>query len=621
VSSDPTIQRPVPGWKSLAVALRRPEVWRGVDAWLRAWGPLLLALFALCYYSQYYRSGLNLGGEGGTVAVNAIRLNEGWLPIKDTTLNYNVLWFYPVAWLFKLTGPDYVALRVYFFVLCTLSGLLGFLIVRRVTRLGWLALGVGLLILAIPGMQFRNYMGLLPLLNAWALLHAFVLRDTRRRGLWFVVAGLALGLTFLVRVDIGIFFAVIYAGLVALYPFGARGEFWKRLPVAAGGGAVCVLVAAAIHWPFYADAQRRGFGPEFASQYTRIWSYIAYEAGKRFGPRQAAARPAYVRPAPELIPARFQKTPKNWAHLAKAEHAKRQQELRHGRPREDLRDLFKQPSLYDAIFIVILYLPILVGGLIGVGAGVALAWAICKRDAALGESALVGLVTLGSALTLFPQYFFFRPDTPHLSEFMVPFLVAMTCAAFFAARRALVTRSRLARLGARAFVALCVASEALYFAHSFPKESAGTIAASRKRNSEVVADNGVRVLVKRREQGWLQKLHDTIVQHAAPGEWVVTFPYSPTINFMTNRPSYLKDLYVDNATAGRHFTQDKIAEIEQFRPAVIVIDQRDINRTEFSRFKHWAAPFYDYVRAHYVEVGHFDSNEVYARPDKVPPRT
>src|SRR4051812_36290778 len=111
--------------------------WGYVDGLFRKWGPLVLLVFAVLYYGQYYRSGLNLGGEGGTVAVNAMRLNEGWLPIKDTTLNYNVMWFYPVAWLFKLTGPDYITLRIYFFALCVVAALLGFLIVRRVTGFGW----------------------------------------------------------------------------------------------------------------------------------------------------------------------------------------------------------------------------------------------------------------------------------------------------------------------------------------------------------------------------------------------------------------------------------------------------------------------------------------------------
>jgi len=595
---------------------------------MRAWGPLLLVVVAAFYYAQYYRSGLNLGGEGGTVAVNAIRLNEGWLPIKDTTLNYNVLWFYPVAWLFKLTGPDYIALRVYFFALCLVAGVLGFLIVRRVTGLGWYALAVGLLIVAIPGMLFRNYMGLLPLLNAWVLLHAFVLgsRSGPWRWLSFAVAGLVLGLTFLVRIDVGTFFSVIYAGLVGLYPVGVRGEFWKRLPVALGGGIVVLAAAVAIHLPFYGDARARGFGPEFLGQYSTIWNQTTYEVRRRLPGQHAAPTPAP--PASAAVsgagwmPVRFKKTPKNWAERAKAEKSAAMN--RSGRPRQELRDLFKQPSLYDAVFVLILHLPILISGIVIVVAGGALAWALVRAEEARKETSLVCLVTLGAALTLFPQYFFFRPDTPHLSEFMIPFLVAMACAGFYAARLAARTRSLILRCACVGFVALCLASEALYVFHSFPKESAGTIAAARKRSLEMVAENGVRVFLKKGEQKRVQAIHDLIMRSSAPGEWVVTFPYSPTVNLLTNRPSYLKNLYVDNASADRTFTEATITGFARFRPAVILIDQRDINDTEFSRFKNWAAPVYEFIRQHYVRVGgdlDLDGNEIYVRPDKISPQT
>ncbi len=604
-----------------------------LDAWLRAWGPFLLLGFAFIYYAQYYRSGLNLGGEGGTVAVNAMRLNEGWLPIKDTTLNYNLLWFYPVAWLFDVTGPSYVALRIYFFALCTISGLLGFWIVRRVTGRGWMALATGLVILAIPGMMFRNYMGLLPLLNAWALLQAFVWPAQKgwRRWAWFAVAGWALGLTYLVRVDVGVFFTVIYGGVAALYSLGVRGEFLRRLPVAVGGALVLLLAALAIHAPFYADAQRRGFGPEFTNQYTTIWNLIVYEAGKRLPARSPASKskPKASPPsttmqpvaAPEYLPVRFKRTPKNWAQLATAERIKREEADRHGRPRQELHDLFEAGSFYQAAFILALYLPILVAGVIFAGAGAALAWALGVRDAAGKEAALVCLVTLGAALTLFPQYFFFRPDTPHLSEFMIPFLVAMVCASFYAWRGAARARSWLVWVPAGGFVALCAFTESVFFYHSFPKESAGTIAANRKRHFEVMADNGVRVLVKRGEQARFQGLHDTIVRYSGPNDWVITYPYSPTINFMTNRRSYLKNLYIDNATAPRDFLRQTQAEIERYQPAVIVIDHRDINDTEFSRFRNWAAPTYEFIRHRYKLAGTFGENEVYVRSDKFPPQT
>ncbi len=603
-----------------------------LDALLRRWGPLALAVFAVCYYGQYYRSGLNLGGEGGTAAVNAMRLNDGLLPIKDTTLNYNVLWFYPVAWLFKLTGPDYLALRVYFFALCLLAGLLGFLILRRVTNLGWLALGAGLLIVAIPGMLFRNYQGLLPLLNAWVMLHAFVMgpKTGARKWRWFAAAGLVLGVTFLVRIDEGFFFTVIYLGLVALYPLGVRGKFLQRLPTALGGGALCLFMAAAIHAPFYADAQRRHFGAEFVGQYAILWNQITYEITRRLpgrhAPESSKAQPAGIAPAPRdgWIEVHWKKTPKNWVQLARGEHEKRAELDRGGRPRRGLSDLFRQASIYDAVFILILHLPILISALVILVAGSSLAKSLVTADAALKESSLACLATLGAALTLFPQYFFFRPDTPHLSEFMIPFLVAMACASFYALRTAARTRWLLVRIGGAAFVMLCVLAEGLFVFHSFPKESAGTIAAARKRSYEAVGENGVRVLLKKREQERVQAIHDLVVSNSAPGEWVVTFPYSPTINFLTNRPSYLKNLYVDNASAERNFSPTAIAQIGEYNPAVIVIDQRDINDTEYSRFKNWAAPVYEWIRQHYVRVGgdlDLDENEIYARPDKIPPRT
>ena len=60
--------------------------------------------------------------------------------------------------------------------------------------------------------------------------------------------------------------------------------------------------------------------------------------------------------------------------------------------------------------------------------------ALPRGNFPLRTDSLALLVTTGSALTLFPQYFFFRPDTPHLSEFMAPFLVAMACALWVAFR-------------------------------------------------------------------------------------------------------------------------------------------------------------------------------------------
>ncbi len=173
---------------------RKTDFWLRLESALKRWGGLLVGIFAVIYYSLYYRSGLNFSGEGGTVALVAMRLLEGQRPIVDTFLGYNVMWFYPVAWLFHLVGPDYTALRVYFFGLHDHRRAGIFYCAPR-HRL-WLVfdpgrVGSG----ADPGMIFRNYMAFLAMLNMLVLLQAYVFEQPSklRQILWMVAAGIPWG--------------------------------------------------------------------------------------------------------------------------------------------------------------------------------------------------------------------------------------------------------------------------------------------------------------------------------------------------------------------------------------------------------------------------------------------
>jgi hypothetical protein len=49
-----------------------------------------------------------------------------------------------------------------------------------------------------------------------------------------------------------------------------------------------------------------------------------------------------------------------------------------------------------------------------------------------------------------------------------------------------------------------------------------------------------------------------------------------------------------------------------------VVNNRDINKTEFSRFKNWAAPVHEFLQSNYVPQGtFFEDIEVFVRPDRV----
>lgn len=606
------------------VERQRPDYLRIADRWLGILGPFALVVFAFVYFQQYYMSGLNLGGEGGTNAVIAMRLLEGQRPIADTFLGYNVMWFYPIVWLFQIFGPDFNAMRVFFYCISTVTGLLAFFTVRRVTSANWLALATGVLVLLLPGMLFRNYMGFLPVLNVFVLLRAFVFESEspgRRMG-WYIAAGGALGLTFLIRIDVGVFFTPIYVLAALIWPFAVRRRFWRRLPEAVAALLTVILVAGVLHLPVWLDSRARGFEENFIGQYKGMWGLIQHEAKTQILDK---IRPSAVIDGghDSFVNQTVDDYGNQWIRVQNDGGAgdDSMDELGEGATlaRPPIGAIFTSRSLYDAGFVIALYLPVVIAPVIFLVSGIGLLIGVFRVREDVKRDALAAGVTLGGALTLFPQYFFFRPDTPHLAEFMIPFLVAMVCASYLGVRW--FWSRPLLRLGVVAFILACVVSEGAFFYHAFYRDSSGSIRVRHKKSQEFVAENGVRAFIRKRDLHWMEGLRDSVLNHSEPQEWVITYPYSPTINFMTNRRSYLRNLYIDDVTAPRDFYEVSVHQIREFRPAVIVVDDRDINKTEHSRFSRWAAPTMEFIRSEYVQVGQFQSISVFARPDRAPKMT
>lgn len=603
-------------WTKLASRIGRLDARSAAvaaDAWLVRHGWLLVLALAILYYAQYYRSGMNLSGEGGTAAVIALRLLEGQRPIADTFLGYNVMWFYPVVWLFKVVGPSYVALRIFFFAICTCSGLLAFFTLRRATRLGVLSVGVAALVVLIPGMIFRNYMPFLGLLNIYLLLQAYVFqqKSVGRQILWMVSAGLGVGLTYLIRVDLGLFFTIIMLGLGILAPVILPGKVLRLVGLSSLGTVLALAAAVLLHLPVYLDARTRGFDQQFVGQYLS-WFHLV-RTGLFSATTGASDAPAGVAPAPGDGGAVSEPAPE--ARPDAPERAIDRSSLQ----RPAMSDAWTLPVFYDRAFAAIIHLPVLVAPLFVGIFSVTFLSALLRRQREASVDYLTVLTALGCSLTLFPQYYFFRPDTPHLSEFMAPFLVALALAGWCAVRR-------FRAAGAVGLVvivlvlSLSILDAGLYVYHSFPKESAGTIAAKNKRRYEFVAENGVRVWLKKKELAEMQGVYDLLRTRTKPGEYIVCYPYAPTINFFANRPSYEYNLYIDNATAGADFHQETLAELAKYAPAAIVIDNREINKNDASQFSQWAADTYEYIRTHYHLGGTFGRQEVYLRdaPAKLP---
>jgi hypothetical protein len=193
---------------------------------------MLILVCAGFYYGSYIQFWFNPHDEGGTAALISARMLAGEVPYKDVELGYNVGWFWPIVGLFKIGGVNFVAMRGYFLALSALCALWGWAVVRKVTRREWLAVVVGLALVIFPGSQFKNYIPMLCVANTLALVTAAIGSGSTVAGFWrrILVGGLVLGVTFLIRIDIGYLFTVIWLGFIALRVFDYRTRARIRTP-------------------------------------------------------------------------------------------------------------------------------------------------------------------------------------------------------------------------------------------------------------------------------------------------------------------------------------------------------------------------------------------------------
>lgn len=569
----------------------------------RWWLPALLLGFAIAYYATYALSGLDLGGEGGTTAVYAQRLLQGQRPFVDTFLGYNLLWFYPLVWLFQIFGPNFTVVRIFFFGLSIVTGLLAYRTVRRVSDSSALAFACALVLILIPGIQFRNYLGLLGVGNLAALLEAFALPhpSPKYRVIWVIVAALAVALTFLIRIDLGIFFCGVALASAVAYLLLGGGDVRRRINITLLTVVALPVTFLVVHLPVTYYAEQHGFAGAFWENYLSYWQFIE---GK-------AVSVASLEPAPARHPFELSPPIQPVANATPAAPVADRSE----RKLPAWTQMFTEKFGKKRILVFLLYYPLLSGAILAVAA-LFLAVSGMRRNRADEKSeALVLAIGLGSAFTLFPQYFFFRPDPQHLSEMMCPFLVLSACSFGMALRR---WRSpqRWLRWSTRLWMLLLLVQLWFYLDYGLAVPWMGSIGRKKPHEELFRADNGVLAYLTKDQKTEYDGLYQVVTKNSAPNDWVICYPYAPTVNFMTNRRSYLYNLYVDNATRPTTFDTETIAAIEEKKPSVILINDDPINATESSRFSVWAAASLAYIKSHYRYVGTYVRNDVYVAPSE-----
>lgn len=595
----------------------------GVECFFKRRGLALLALFALAYYGYYCRVWPGPGGEGGVVALLSQRLLEGQKPIVDTFLGYNVLWFYPVVGIFKVFGPHYLAMRLFFFLLSLVTGLLSFGVILKSSGRAWAAFLTGLLVILVPGQTYRNYMAFLAVLNMSAFLSALVLpaKNLWRRLLWVFLAGITLGIAYLIRIDVGYFLSFILLGLLAVYPFGDPDQIppVRRLLVSLSGLILVVSGLFLTHLPVYRDAVQRGFGPQFIGQYRQWPDMISLYGARMIDAAASSIRNSLERPLQPLtdagaIPsgAATPGRPQSPAIQAKSvPPPEKTLKITNGAHQ---RISISSPKARDKIMALNLYLPIPLSLVLAAGGVIGWILALGCGDRPRAALWLSCLTALGCSLVLFPQYFFWQPNMVHLSEFMVPMTVTIILSSVVTA--AIWRCGGWRRILAGACLLLAALTLVLYYVNACQSGGSGGIAVSQHKTFPFRAANGVTVMMNRQEFEENSSMRDLIAAVSEPGEFVICYPYYPEINFYTDRPSYERNVYADNDIPGDRFHRELLANVGRHHPVAFVINNWDINGTEESRFCNWAWESYLFLTRNYTLGYKHGDFEVYVRPDR-----
>jgi hypothetical protein len=303
----------------------------------------------------------------------------------------------------------------------------------------------------------------------------------------------------------------------------------------------------------------------------------------------------------------------------------------HGLRPKTLADLPTAKDDWERALILLRYAPLFT--LVPLAIWAFLATLLAWRSNELGamNRPVAALLVIGGALTIFPQYFFWRSDSPHISEFMPGYWVGAFSAAILLGWSELRRTSWVARTFACLFILVLAAHASLYLWRMLPDRWTGTIAAwgtfqrkghgpwewKARNNTLFHGANGVDIYVSKKEAAALEELKSLVNAHSSsPSDYLIAYPYHPQINLLTNRRTYEKNVYVDNATCGRGWNEAAIARIQEHRPNVIVLSDWAINGTEDSRFSVWGEKAKTWIQTNYLLQTKLLEFEIYTRPEK-----
>jgi hypothetical protein len=557
----------------------------------------LLAVIAVCYWGSYYNCGFNLGDEG-VAALRSMKLLAGEVPYRDVDLHHGLLWFYPIVLLFAVFGVNFVLMKIYFFFLAGLSVLFGYLTVERVTGSRGLAFLTGLLLILVPGTIHKTYVPLIILANMYFVTR-MDLAKTFLRNREVVSAAVIAAISYMMRPDLGVYVIGVICLVMTLHAFCHVGAVKVALKSNVRSAGIMIGVFTVVAAPFVVLSIIQGFFEPFLS-HMAIWPKIG----------------------PLIMPAE-QSGMSDSAVRMLSEVQRLHPDVGKPAARIPVTAIWGAPGQRQFAFLT--YSPLVI--LPAAGLILAARLSIHRQKGRTIEAfdSLRLLSVLILAAGALPHFIVWRPDPPHLSQFMPGMIVLEVCLIGELVRGVKTSSGMKARdavsylrIGCYlAFIAILTFHVAYYTRFSLRSSSTGSIGAAKGCTRLFEAENGIRVFVRPPLWQGLTRLKEKVESSSKRDDYVVCFPFSPGVNVMTGRPTFMRDLGVHDGYLFRPGWQEETVDrISRKKPAVILVADYAINWREISRFSNWARKIMHYIEQHYTCVGEELGHKIYVRrPD------
>lgn len=534
-------------------------------------GAVLTAAAAALYYATYVDRGFNLADDGNYAQI-VYELSQGADP-HDIRYHYGLGWFKFGQLAFALTGPSYLTAEAVLFLFMAVTAGFVFATVARLTRSLPLAAAAGLLAGLVPAFPPTAFYGAGTLFNLFAQ-SGMALRWRTLTARAVVPGALALAVTFQLRPDFGYIFAPSFVALLVLSGWAQGG---RRLAALAGAAAATFVLA---HVPLLLDALPNGYVDLILADYLRypgaMLRFVTAGLGQSsLGPNGAGTLLA-------LPP---------------------------------VSALWNGPPILAAMAFAVYAPPVGIAGFVLVQAG-----ALLRGEAAEGRVSdrlvRAGVLLTGAAASL-PHYLLFRPDLPHVANFMPGFIVLAAVLAWELAGGDLATlrrtRPRPAGLAAAGVV---LAGLGVYGWIGLTYPGTGSTVLAYGRDQGLTLAGGERVYVTAEDKAYLDELRRLVEENARPDEPIVCLPYCPGVAVLARRRMLLREYYVDDAflVTDPGWLDRTIERTRAARPPVVVIIDWAINGTDISRFPVWGRRYLDFLEAEGYRRVDVREAAVYLRP-------